>query len=101
MTLLANHLSSETNYVEREKVQTIYVLPYLKDLEIPIMLVWATGDRGVVVERGLKLLDHIPGAEMHIFSDAGHNVMHGRADDFNRLLSTWCDPEGHSHRRAR
>ena len=101
MTLFANQPSSETNYVEREKVQKTYVLPYLKDLDIPILLVWATGDRGVVVERGLKLLDYIPGAEMHVFSGASHNVMHDRADDFNRLLSTWCDPGGHSHCRAR
>lgn len=92
MPLFADQPTEETNYVEREKVQQRYILPYLKNLDIPILLVWATEDPGVVVERGLKLLDYIPGAQMHIFADAGHNVMHDRAADFNRVLSLWCAP---------
>lgn len=92
MELFANQPASETNYVERERVQKTYVLPYLKDLDIPILLVWALNDLGVVVERGLALLDYLPGGEMHIFAESSHNVMHDRAEDFNRLLSGWCDP---------
>ena len=95
MSLFSNQPDSETNYVEREKLQQQYVLPYLKDLSVPVLLVWATEDPGVVVERGLRLLDFIPGGEMHIFSNAGHNVMHDRAADFSRLLSQWCHPKGH------
>ena len=91
MKLFANQPAGETDYVEREKVQKTYVLPYLKDLNIPVLLVWATGDPGVVVDRGRKLLDFIPGAEMHVFSNSSHNVMHDRAEDFNRLLMGWCN----------
>ena len=90
--LFANQPDSETNYVEREKVQKTYVLPYLKDLDIPILLIWAQNDLGVVVERGLALLDYIPGGEMHVFAKSSHNVMHDRAEGFNRLLNAWCDP---------
>jgi pimeloyl-ACP methyl ester carboxylesterase len=82
--------ASDANYHERERLQREYVLPYLKDLKIPVLLAWALSDGGVVVERGVKLLERIPGGELHLFAGASHNVMHDRADAFNRLLLGWC-----------
>ena len=72
------------------ELQNEYVLPFLHDLEIPILLVWATEDATVPVERGLKLLAQAPTAQMHIFRDSGHNVMHDQREKFNRLLNGWC-----------
>ena len=71
-------------------LQKEYVLPFLPDLEIPILLIWATDDATVPVARGLKLLECAPNAELHIFRDAAHNVMHDQAEGFNRLLRGWC-----------
>ena len=88
--LFAAMPASDTNYYERERLQREYVLPYLPDLGIPLLLIWALNDPGVVIERGVKLLEHTTGGEMHVFAQSAHNVMHDRADDFNRLLKGWC-----------
>jgi pimeloyl-ACP methyl ester carboxylesterase len=89
MKLFADMPPSDANYAERERLQRDYVLPYLKDLKIPVLLIWALNDAGVVVERGVKLLERIPGGELHVFSGASHNVMHDCWDGFNRLLRDW------------
>ena len=90
MKLFANIPPSDTNYMERERLQREYVLPYLKDLQIPVLLIWALNDAGVVVERGVKLLEWIPQGELHVFSGASHNVMHDRADGFCSVIRDWC-----------
>ncbi|MBM3598217.1 MAG: alpha/beta hydrolase [Alphaproteobacteria bacterium] len=90
MELVARMPKGLSNYLERERLQREYIFPHLKDLSVPTLLIWAFNDAGVVVERGVKLMELIQGAEMHIFSEASHNVMHDRADEFNRLLASWC-----------
>ena len=88
--LMANMPKADTDYRERERLQSEYVLPYLRELDVPILLVWALNDAGVVVQRAHKLLEHIPNGELHVFASAAHNVMHDRADDFSHLLAGWC-----------
>jgi len=90
--LMANMPKADTDYRERERLQREYVLPYLRNLDIPVLLVWALNDPGVVMQRAYKLLDYIANGELHVFADSAHNVMHDRADDFNRLLRGWCQP---------
>ena len=88
--LMAGMPKGDTDYYERERLQREYVLPYLSALDIPVLLIWALNDAGVVVERAFKLLDHVPYGELHVFSNSAHNVMHDRSTDFNRLLRGWC-----------
>ena len=88
--LMLNMPKADTDYRERERLQREQVLPYLRDLDIPVLLVWALNDAGVVMERAYKLLDYIPNGELHVFAGSAHNVMHDRADAFNHLLRGWC-----------
>lgn len=88
--LFANIPPSDTDYMARERLQREYVFPYLKDLKIPVLLIWSLNDAGVVVERGVKLLEWVPGGELHVFSGASHNVMHDCADGFNAVIRDWC-----------
>ena len=90
--LMANMPTGDTDYYERERLQREHVLPYLPKLEVPVLLIWALNDGGVVIDRAFKLLDHIPNGELHVISNSAHNVMHDRAIDFNRLLRGWCRP---------
>ena len=64
-----------------------HVHPHLPRLEIESLLIWATGDPTVPVERGLRLMEMIAHAEMHIFDRAKHMVMIDASDGFNRLLA--------------
>jgi len=88
--IFQNMPESETNYDTYLKLQEQNIHPFLKDLKMPTLLVWATDDKTVPLERGLMLLELIPDGEMHIFTDAAHMVMYDRADEFNRLLAAFC-----------
>lgn len=88
--LFANMPAKDADLNLYGELQKEYVLPFLPDLKIPILLIWATDDATVPVTRGLKLLECAPNAELHIFRDAAHNVMHDQAEGFNRLLRGWC-----------
>ena len=82
--------AEESNYDTYVKLQQEHIFPHLDALSLPTLLVWAENDATVPVARGLKLLEHIPGAEFHLFRDAAHNVMHDQSAGFNRLLGSWC-----------
>lgn len=88
--LFQNLPESETNYDTYLQLQEKYIHPHLKDLEIPTLLMWASEDRTVPLKRGLLLLDLIPEGEMHIFTEAAHMVMYDRAEEFNRVLASFC-----------
>ena len=80
-------VSEEARYyaVAREHVH-----PYLPQLSMECLLLWANNDPTVPVERGLALMEMIPHAEMHILNQAKHMVMVDAADGFNRALCGLC-----------
>jgi pimeloyl-ACP methyl ester carboxylesterase len=81
---------AETDYHLYTQLQEQHLFPFLGQLSIPALLIWARNDPTVPVERGLKLMDMIAGAELHVISDAAHMVMHDRPEAFNGLLRAWC-----------
>tara|TARA_B100000686_G_C16589703_1_gene862657 strand:+ start:209 stop:1078 length:870 start_codon:yes stop_codon:yes gene_type:complete len=84
--------SSDIDYHRYGDLQKEHVLPFVGELTIPTLLVWADGDATVPVSRGLKLLDMMPSAEFHLFRDSAHNVMHDQAEKFEILLHGFLDP---------
>ena len=62
------------------------IYPHLPRLKAETLLIWANDDPTVPVERGLRLMEMIPNAEMHIFNHAKHMVMIDASDGFNRLV---------------
>jgi pimeloyl-ACP methyl ester carboxylesterase len=80
---------AQTGYSDYTAVQERALFPYLFELEIPALLIWAGGDPTVPVARGLALADMLPRSEFHVFPRAGHWVMHEEAEGFNRLLQDW------------
>ena len=82
----------ETDYTAYCRLQEEHIFPHLGDLGVPTLLIWATEDKTVPVERGLKLLELIPNAEMHVFTQAAHMVMHDQAAGFNRILAGFSRP---------
>jgi pimeloyl-ACP methyl ester carboxylesterase len=58
----------------------------LKNLTIPVLLMWGAKDSGVSLDRSLLLLEALPGAELHIFNGAAHWVQWDQADRFNSIV---------------
>ena len=74
------------------RIQEEYIHPFIGKLPQPILLLWAAEDGTVPVARGIKMLEMIPHAEMHIFNRARHMVMFDQSEGFNRLISSWANP---------
>ena len=72
------------------KLQEDHLFPHFDAVTQPCLLVWAGGDPTVPVERALRLMEMLPRADLHVFKDAGHMVMHDRPADFVRLVTGWC-----------
>ena len=58
----------------------------LKNLTMPVMILWGAQDSGAALERSLLLLRAMPGAELHIFDRSGHWVQWDQTDRFNTLV---------------
>ena len=68
-----------------------HIHPYLSSLSnVETLLIWANNDPTVPVERGLRLREMIPGADMHIVDHAKHMLMIDQSAAFNRLLLGVC-----------
>jgi pimeloyl-ACP methyl ester carboxylesterase len=80
----------ERDFKAYYSVQEKYVFPYLPHMKIPTLLVWANNDLTVPVERGIRLMEMIPSAELHVFDKAKHMVMIDRATAFNALVKGFC-----------
>ena len=63
-----------------------HVHPYLPELDVETLLVWANNDPTVPVEQGRRLMDMIPNAELHVFNHSKHMVMVDASEGFNRLF---------------
>jgi pimeloyl-ACP methyl ester carboxylesterase len=58
----------------------------LKNLNVPVLLLWGANDSGVALERSLLLLQSIPGAELHVFDHCGHWVQWDQEERFNTIV---------------
>ena len=82
--------TDETDIERYTLLQEEHIHPYLPQLDVPILIVWAAEDPTVPVERGLRLARLCPAADFHVFGGASHMVMFDRREAFNGLLAAWC-----------
>ncbi len=83
----------ETDPERYVQLQEKYIHPYLSQLAMPVLIVWAAEDPTVPVERAVCLMRLIPHADLHVFGGASHMVMFDRREGFNGLLASWCADE--------
>ena len=63
------------------------IIDRLGELDVETLILWGRRDRGAAVEKAMLLLELIPRAQLHVFSDSAHWVMWDQADRFNRLVA--------------
>lgn len=61
----------------------------LAELDMPVLLIHGTQDKVIPVSRTWDLLNVVPHADVHIFSQCGHWSQVERADEFNRVIKQW------------
>jgi pimeloyl-ACP methyl ester carboxylesterase len=81
---------AETDPLLYMQLQTAHIAPHLGKIKCPTLLIWSTEDTTVTVARGVRLREMLPRADLHLLADAGHPVMHDRADAVNALLRSFA-----------
>lgn len=61
----------------------------LAKLTLPVLLIHGMNDKVVPLSRSLELLNVMPTADAHFYSQAGHWPHIGKADEFNALVSSY------------
>jgi 2-hydroxy-6-oxonona-2,4-dienedioate hydrolase len=57
----------------------------LASIQVPVLIIWGSGDRFVPLEAGMRLLA-IPNSQLHVFGRCGHWAQWEHAAAFNRLV---------------
>lgn len=63
----------------------------LGKLDIPVLLIHGVQDRVIPVSRTWDILNTVPNADAHIFSQCGHWSQVERADEFNEVVGSYID----------
>jgi 2-hydroxymuconate-semialdehyde hydrolase len=66
----------------------------LAQLEVPVLLIHGVQDAVIPVSRTWELLNVLPHADAHIFSQCGHWSQVERADDFNAVITQFLRSHG-------
>ena len=82
--------AEETDIERYTELQEKHIHPYLSQLAMPVLIIWAAEDPTVPDERAVALKRLIPQADLHVFGGTSHMVMLDRSQGFNRLLESWC-----------
>jgi pimeloyl-ACP methyl ester carboxylesterase len=67
------------------------VPPILTSIRCPVLVVWGRLDRILPFEHGLNAIERVPGAQLHVWNDAGHLPMLEKAPSFNRVVLNFLD----------
>ena len=76
---------------DRDRTELPLDFDVLARLDIPVLLIHGVQDVVIPVSRTWDLLDVIPHADAHIFSQCGHWSQVERAEEFNDLIGAYLD----------
>ncbi|MFD6514523.1 alpha/beta fold hydrolase [Rhodococcus sp. NPDC060176] len=82
---------------DRDRQELPLDFDVLARLEIPVLLIHGVQDVVIPVSRTWELLNLIPHADAHIFSQCGHWSQVERAEDFNTVITRYLASHGVGH----
>lgn len=74
---------------DRDRTEMPLDFERLAKLDIPVLLIHGMQDHVIPVSRTWEILNTIPHADAHIFSQCGHWSQVERADEFNEVVSSY------------
>lgn len=74
---------------DRDRTELPLDFDALGTLDLPVLLIHGTQDRVIPVSRTWDLLNTIPHADAHIFSQCGHWSQVERAEEFNKVITQY------------
>lgn len=74
---------------DRDRTEMPLDFERLAKLDIPVLLIHGMQDHVIPVSRTWEILNTIPHADAHVFSQCGHWSQVERADEFNEVVSSY------------
>jgi pimeloyl-ACP methyl ester carboxylesterase len=79
---------------EADQAYTDEIEPLYPTLELPVLVVWGSDDTWIPVDRGHRLAELIPGAELRVLDAAGHLVQLDQPVELATTLHGWLSAQG-------
>lgn len=79
---------------DRDRTELPLDFDVLSRLDIPVLLIHGVQDVVIPVSRTWELLNVIPNADVHIFSQCGHWSQVERAEEFNTVITQYLSARG-------
>lgn len=80
------HLSNFVESVAKTPLSAWDVSSQVGDIRQKTLITWGRDDRFVPLDHGLKLINLMQDAQLHVFPKCGHWAQWEHADEFNRLV---------------
>ncbi len=80
------HLKNFLTSTELAPIAGWEVSDRVRDIEHRTLVTWGRDDRFVPIDNGLRLINSLKDAELHVFSRCGHWAQWEHAEPFNRLV---------------
>lgn len=74
---------------DRDRNEVPLDFDVLSQLDIPVLLIHGVNDRVIPVSRTWEILNQVPHADAHIFSQCGHWSQVERAAEFNQVITSY------------
>jgi 2-hydroxymuconate-semialdehyde hydrolase len=79
---------------DRDRTELPLDFDVLSRLDVPVLLIHGVQDVVIPVSRTWELLNVIPNADVHIFSQCGHWSQVERAEEFNTVITAYLSARG-------
>lgn len=79
---------------DRDRTELPLDFDVLSKLEVPVLLIHGVQDVVIPVSRTWEILNVIPNADAHIFSQCGHWSQVERSTEFNTVITNWLKARG-------
>jgi len=74
---------------QADQAYTDEIEPLYPTVDLPVLVLWGREDTWIPVDRGERLAELIPGAELRIIDDAGHLIQLDQPGELERRLRAW------------
>lgn len=79
---------AQSDQAYTDEIESLY-----PKLEIPVLVVWGERDTWIPLDRGRRLSELIPGAELRIVQDAGHLIQLDQPEALTAILTRWLSAQ--------
>lgn len=90
----SDRLAEVVSARDRDRNELPLDFDVLAKLEVPVLLIHGMQDVVIPVSRTWELVQVLPHADAHIFSQCGHWSQVEKADEFNQIITSWLTARG-------